>query len=189
MRLSAIRRGLVFTLLMCCRLAGPAIAQPAQPLSATSPLGSLAGQVPLGSSIEVTDAAGTTISGRLAAISDDLVRLHVRAGQRVVPADQVRRVRWQRPDSVLNGVLIGASIGAIPGLYWLAVDPNECAGMCPEEYALIAAGALAGGLIDRALKRKVTVYISGAPGRGPRAGGFPPYSLHARRVVHVAVRF
>jgi hypothetical protein len=35
-----------------------------------------------------------------------------------------------RTDAVLNGTLIGAGIGAIPGIYWLIADPNECAGLC-----------------------------------------------------------
>ena len=58
--------------------------------------------------------------------------------------------------------MIGAGIGAIPGLYWLVADPNECCGMCPGEYALIAVGAVAGGLIDRTITRKLTVYERGS---------------------------
>jgi hypothetical protein len=48
-------------------------------------------------------------------------------------------------------------------MYWLAADPNECSGMCPEEYALIAIGAVAGGPIDHAIKRKVTAYSAESP--------------------------
>ena len=48
-------------------------------------------------------------------------------------------------DSPLNGILIGAGFGAIPGIYWLVVDPNECTGLCPEDYAAIAVGAVLGG--------------------------------------------
>ena len=43
----------------------------------------------------------------------------------------------RQADSPLNGILIGAGVGAIPGIYWLVVDPNECTGLCPEDYAAI----------------------------------------------------
>jgi hypothetical protein len=75
-----------------------------------------------------------------------------------VPAADVRRVDWQRPDSALNGILIGAAAGATPGLYWLFADPNECAGLCLEDYVAIAVGAIVGGLIDRIIRKRVTVY-------------------------------
>jgi len=39
----------------------------------------------------------------------------------------------RQPDSLLNGILIGAGVGAIPGIYWLIADPNECTGLCAED--------------------------------------------------------
>jgi hypothetical protein len=57
----------------------------------------------------------------------------------------------------ITGVLIGAAVGAVPGIYFLIVDPNECTGMCPEEYRLIAVGAIVGGLIDDVISRKVAI--------------------------------
>ncbi len=35
--------------------------------------------------------------------------------------------------------------------------------MCPEEYALVAVGAVVGALIDRAIKKRVTVYTARRP--------------------------
>ena len=67
----------------------------------------------------------------------------------------------RQPDSLLNGILIGAGVGAIPGIYWLVADPNECTGLCAEDYAAIGVGAVVGGLIDRAITRKVTVHEAG----------------------------
>jgi hypothetical protein len=86
-------------------------------------------------------------------------------------------------DSSLDGLLIGAAVGAIPGIYHLITDPNECTGMCPEEYGLIAAGAAIGWLVDRAIARK-------GPRIGERAAvSLVPYTARARKGLRVAVRF
>jgi hypothetical protein len=86
-------------------------------------------------------------------------------------------------DSTLDGLLIGAAVGAIPGIYHLITDPNECTGMCPEEYGLIAAGAAIGWLVDRAIARK-------GPRTGERASvSLVPYTARSRKGVRVAVRF
>src|SRR5262245_8765349 len=90
-------------------------------------------------------------------------------------------------DSVLNGVLIGAAIGAIPGVYWLIADPNECTGLCPEDYVAIGVGALIGGLIDRAIKKKVTV----SQARSPKTTKvtISPLVVRHRRGVQVGLTF
>jgi hypothetical protein len=86
-------------------------------------------------------------------------------------------------DSSLDGLLIGAAIGSIPGIYYLIADPNECTGLCPEEYGLIVAGAAIGWLVDRAITRK-----------GPRACrrgsvSLAPYAARSGKGVRVAIRF
>jgi hypothetical protein len=93
------------------------------------------------------------------------------------------RTASSQRDSSLDGLLIGAAVGAIPGIYYLITDPNECTGMCPEEYGLIAAGAAIGWLVDRAITRK-----------GSRAGerasvSLVPYAARSRKGVRVAIRF
>ncbi len=123
----------------------------------------------VGDVVYVTDANGVTIKGRLAAVVDDAVQLNLKADTRTIPAASVRRIQRQRPDSSLNGVLIGGAIGAIPGIYWLAADPNECTGMCPEDYVSIGVGVLVGWLIDRSSSRKITVYEAHPSGsRSPK---------------------
>jgi hypothetical protein len=102
-------------------------------------------RVPVGDVVYVTDRTGATIKGKLAALTDDAVQLNVKAEARGVAAADVRRIQWQRPDSPLTGVLIGAAVGAFPGIYWLVADPNECTGLCPEEYGFIAIGAVVEG--------------------------------------------
>ena len=147
----------------------------------------LQAQVPVGGLVYVTDTTGATIKGTLVAMIGDALQVQGKAGvQRIAVAD-VRRIQWAQPDSAWTGVLIGGAIGAIPGLYYLAVDPNECTGMCPEEYALIAIGAAVGGVIDRAMTRRVTVYS--APAASSTRVTLAPLILRGRTGVQVALRF
>jgi len=146
-------------------------------------------RVSIGDVVYVTDTTGSTIRGKLAVVTDDTLQVQVRDGVRSIAAAEVRRIQWQQPDSPLTGVLLGAAAGAIPGVYWLVVDPNECRGMCPEEYALIAVGAVIGGLIDRAITKKVTVYAAGTPSHHERSVRIGPLVGHARKGVQVAVIF
>ena len=152
-------------------------------------LAAVGARVAIGDVVYVTDTTGSTIKGKLTVLTDEAVQVRVRDGVRSVAAAEVRRVQAQQPDSPLTGVLVGAAVGAIPGIYWLVVDPNECRGLCPEEYALIAAGAVLGGLIDRAITKKVTVYAAG-PARHPeRKVRIGPLVGHARKGVQVALIF
>lgn len=156
---------------------------------ATGSLADMAARIPVGEVVYVTDGQGTTAKGRLAALTADAVQLSVGAVSRTVAAADISRIQWQKPDSALNGVLVGAGIGAIPGIYWLIADPNECTGMCPEDYLSIAAGAAIGGLIDHAIKKRVTVYAAGAPGGRASRVTIRPFANPGRRGVQLAVRF
>jgi hypothetical protein len=84
---------------------------------------------------------------------------------------------------------MGAGIGAIPGLYYLVSDPNECAGLCPEEYALIGVGAIVGALVDKSIAKKVTVYEK--PTKAGAGADFVlnPVFSSAGRGVRVSIRF
>jgi hypothetical protein len=121
-------------------------------------------RVPAGDVVYVTDTKGVTHKGRLTAVFGDAVELTAKSDRRAIAGAEISLIQWQKPDSVLTGVVIGAAIGAIPGVYWLLADPNECTGMCPEDYAAIALGATVGWVIDRAIKKKITVYAAGPPG-------------------------
>jgi hypothetical protein len=143
--------------------------------------------VALGDVVYVTDITGKTIKGTLAALTEDTVQVKARADVRGVAAAKVRRIQW--PDSPLNGVLIGAAVGAIPGIYWLAVDPNECTGMCPEEYMLIGVGAVVGGVIDHIIRRTVTVYAAETSNERMTRVTVGPLLMRNRKGVQVAVKF
>ena len=165
----------------------------AQPVpQQTTPPSSLlvvSGRVPLGAAVHVTHSSGSSVKGSLFALTVEAVQVQVGKELHTVSAGDVRRIQWQQPDSPLTGVLIGAAIGAIPGIYWLAADPNECTGMCPEEYALIAVGAIVGGLIDRAITKKVTVFDAGVSSGSKGHVSVRPLAQHARKGVRVAVTF
>src|SRR5262245_45588239 len=160
-----------------------------RPISTPSLADVMRARVPIGEVVYVTDMMKATLKGTLAAVSDDTVELNVNNRVHSIASAEVRRIQWQRPDSPLTGILIGAGIGATPGVYWYFADPNECTGLCPEEYALIGIGALAGGLIDYAIKRKETVYVAGTPSRPLKSIALGPLTSRDRRGVQVVVRF
>lgn len=145
--------------------------------------------VPAGEVVHVTDTRGRTLTGVLGSVTSDLVEVILEGETRAVVAGDVKRIRWQQKDSWLTGAMIGAGIGAIPGIYYLINDPNECAGMCPEEYALVGIGALVGALVDKAITRKVTVYEQGAKGGAGGTVSLTAALTKTRRGVQFTVRF
>lgn len=154
----------------------------------TSSLATVKARVALGDIVYVTDTSGATFKGRLAELTDDTVRVRLKAEVRTVAAADVRRIQWQKPDSAFTGVLIGGAVGAIPGIYWLVADPNECSGMCPEEYAVVAIGAVVGGIVDHLITRRVTVYSAGSGGRS-NSVMINPFVMRDRTGLQVAVTF
>jgi len=165
---------------------GIASAQALQPRCApASRLADVSECVPHGSVVVVSEKSGGIVKGTLAAAMDDALELEVLGDRRRIAADAIERVQWQHADSLLNGVLIGAGVGAIHGIYWLAADPNECRGLCSEDYVLIAAGAAVGALVDRAFHRLVTVYSARAAYQGvaTSAGAHRPRQAGIRFVL------
>jgi hypothetical protein len=186
------RRGrlIVVAILASGWAATAASAQTPDQQSITTPsLAAAKARVPVGGIVYVTDTTGATIKGKLAALTDEAVEVNARAGVRSVAAAEIRRIEWQQPDSPLTGVLIGAAIGAVPGVYWLIADPNECTGLCPEEYGFIAVGALLGGVIDHVITRKVTVYSAGAATGREKNVTIAPLLTRDRKGVRIAVKF
>jgi hypothetical protein len=166
-----------------------ASSQTVGPPPETTSLSAVPARVPAGAIVYVTGAGGGITKGTLVDATDDAVQVSVKGALRRLAAAEVRRIHWRQPDSPLTGVLIGAGIGAIPGIYWLIADPNECTGMCPEEYAFIAIGAAVGGLIDRAITKKVAVYTAdGSRARGKRVT-VGPVLTRTRKGVQLAVTF
>jgi hypothetical protein len=134
----------------------PALAQP----PATSFEQLIAqGNVPLHQTVYVTDASGTQIKGSLVELQPgSLILLQGSQRLQMTEAD-VTRIR--RKDSVQNGLWLG--LGAGVAAAWLAphvicdLPDQECAAIVAVAIGLpsIAAGAVAGGLIDAAIKKTV----------------------------------
>ncbi len=144
-------------------------------------------QIPPGEVVSVTNVAGQTIRGTLVGWSEQAVDVRVKQATERIPAADVRRIEWQQRDSLLNGILIGGATGAVHGIYWLIADPNECTGLCAEDYVAIGVGALVGGLIDRTIKKKVTVYDA-SPGKTSKVT-ISPLLIRHRRGVQFALTF
>ncbi len=145
--------------------------------------------VPAGGVVHVTDLQGKTVTGVLGSVTSDVVEVIVEGETRAVFTREVRRIRWRQQDSWVTGAVIGAGIGAIPGIYYLITDPNECAGLCPEEYAVVGLGALVGALVDKAITKTVTVYENPAAGGAAGSVALTAVLTRTRRGVQVAVRF
>jgi hypothetical protein len=178
----------VFSALASALLLGNAAAQTTGN-SVSSAMLDLKARVPAGEVVDVTDNRGGTIKGRLDGVTGDAIELIVNGEPRTVAAGQVKRIQWRQRDSWLTGALVGAGVGAIPGIYYLVTDPNECAGLCTEEYALIGIGALVGGLVDRAIKKKVTVYERPAEGGVSWNLLLAPVVTQHHGAVQVTLRF
>ena len=112
-----------------------------------------------GADLTVLDASGTVTRGKLSAIVPGELSLDVGGSVRRWTEADVRQIRHRVNDSVLNGVIIGAAIGA--GLPALMYFDNECRGdpACAAAVARGAAiGALAGGIVDALIRPNRLIY-------------------------------
>jgi hypothetical protein len=183
----SLLRTFVVSVLSTIVLNAVAVEASAQPSDPQTSLAAIKGQIPAGEVIYVTDITGATIRGKLAAITDESVEVHISATVRKLRAEDVSRIQWEKSDSPLTGGLIGAGIGAIHGIYWLVADPNECTGLCAEDYVAIGVGAIVGGLIDRAMKKKVTVYDTALPKKTMVT--ISPFLIRDRRGLQLGLTF
>jgi hypothetical protein len=145
--------------------------------------------VPSGGVVHVTDIHGKTVTGMLGSVTRESIELTLDGETRTVFARDLQRIRWRQPDSWVTGALIGAGVGAIPGIYYLITDPNECAGLCPEEYAVVGIGALIGALVDKAIAKTVTVYEKPAADSAGWNVALTPLLNRARWGVRLTVQF
>lgn len=133
-----------------------------------------------GEPIEVTHANGRKMRGRLGELSTSSLELLVRetgpdGRETFVPkatlfARDVRQVRLEHRDSVLNGTLIGAAIGAGPFLLVGAMAAAQGGGSCGSDSNVCPAvaaftgpiGAGIAALIDASIRQRTTVYYQPA---------------------------
>jgi hypothetical protein len=184
------------TSLAAAQTAGPQQASPTSPragvgttvpVGATIPAGTT---VPVGEVVLVTDTTGATTKGTLAGMTAEAVRIDVKGATRELAAGEVRRIQWQKRDSPVGGVFLGAGIGAIPGVLSLMSDSHECTFLCPKDGMLIGIGATAGGVIDHFIKRTVTVFsAAGTSSAGASNVAVVPVIARGRKGLQLAVKF
>ena len=137
----------------------------AQPAQSFEQLKSL---VKPGEEVSVTDATGVVTVGRIAELSSSVLRLRVNSTTRDLSESDVKTITQSRPDSLMNGTLIGAGVGAGVGVGILAGfcgGDYDCAGNPGEVAGYIALysgiGAAAGAGIDALIKGRQTIYLGG----------------------------
>jgi hypothetical protein len=136
----------------------------------------LAARVNVGQPVWVTGADGREIHGRLERLSTDGLVLR-RNGLQTFAASDVRRLRARARDSLKNGTLIGAGIGAGMGTAWclgaIADDSGDVDARveCAEGFIVFPAlGALIGLAVDAIIPGKLRVlYQASAPQGAPGA--------------------
>ena len=105
--------------------------------------------------VRVEIATGDRVVGRFVSASSDAITISV-SGQPVqMPTSSVVRVERRVKDSVWNGVLIGAGIGAAAGVSGLVASQGSSGiylmmGLAP---AVVAGGAVVGWIVDRRIHR------------------------------------
>lgn len=148
----------------------------------------LSAQVEPGTTVSVIDTTGNEITGKIAEISSSSLVLLVDGAERRFEATRVKRI--ERRDSLWNGALIGATIGAVGG--WIVAGLGGCPagdsdGRCPGTRAVViifqtGIFAAIGTGIDALIPGRTTLYVvptapasadrerSGTLANGVRAG-------------------
>lgn len=124
-----------------------------------------------GDTVVITETDGRKTAGKLREISAAAVELqdpdgYGRADRLRFSGDDVRQIRFERHDSVLNGTLIGFAAGAAPGIIFIASrqqgsDPIQDAGIAASIVLVPAAmTAGVGALLDALFFEHRIVYRS-----------------------------
>lgn len=143
------------------------------------------------STVYVLDDRGIEISGKLLRLNTDSLVLLVGATEQRFDADHVRRIQ-KRGDSLRNGALIGAVVGAALGL--LVAGISDCpgddpGGSCPGTRAAAFVGstgvyAAIGTGIDALVVGRTTLYEAPSP---PRRSERAPSS--GRSAINLTIRW
>jgi hypothetical protein len=138
----------------------------ASPSAAQQPVGSfetLWSHVKSGDVVYVTDGAARATTGTLVKLTDGILHLVVDGQVREIPSVEVREIA-RRGDSVLNGFLIGATVGTAIGVgaFMACEEHEDC--LHPAVGGLIIGlefGGI-GALIDHFIRGRTVVYRSQA---------------------------
>jgi hypothetical protein len=143
------------------------------------------------STVYVLDDTGIEISGKILRLNPDSLVLLVGAAEHRFDAARVRRIE-RRGDSLRNGALIGAVVGAAMGLIVAGISDcpgNDPGGSCPGTRAaafLFSTGVYAaiGTAIDALVVGRTTLYE--APATPPRSERTP---YGGRAALNLRVRW
>ena len=123
----------------------------------------------LGTTVYVVDTSGEETKGRIVGLTDLALTLKFDDTRQQFALADVARVEQRKRDSVRNGVLIGAAVGALAGFtLGKSQDSPACPRRGPEcgQGALIGAtggafwGAVSGWIVDALVHTRESVYVA-----------------------------
>jgi len=113
-----------------------------------------------GDKITLVDPSGNKIAGRISRLAPDGLDLNVSGKAQTFSENNIRQITREKPDSPLNGFLIGAGIGfgaTLPINLWIAdSDEKGVAVFASALWGLIGGGI--GALVDAFIHEKQLVY-------------------------------
>jgi hypothetical protein len=141
-----------------------------------------------GRTVWITDSAGRKEKSRIVSLSNQVVTLTADHATRSLSTADVVRVDAQRPDSLINGALIGAGAAVASGLLLCTLTETweNCSDDAGPMLRIGAIGAGAGIAIDALIRRRTTVY------EAPRAGArllAAPILARGARGLRISVSF
>ena len=114
-----------------------------------------------GLTVSVDDVTGTRIAGTLLRLEGTSLVLLVKTTEQRIDRDVIRRVTATRKDSVKNGYLTGALVGAgMAAMSSCSIDGRKCGTAGRAAFVALGAGlwAMIGGAIDNSVDKRVTLY-------------------------------
>lgn len=152
--------------------------------TASPDIADLQRQLRAGDAVTVRLLNGTSVDGRLDAVSASQLSVTAAGTRRDIPTDQIARVDRRR-NGILLGAIIGAAAGVPFGVFMSTWFHNEGGNEAAAFLLPVGAGLGAGIAIDAALVRPRTVFERVPPAR---AHLFPLLG-HGRRGVGLTVAF
>ena len=144
-----------------------------------------------GDRIVIVDAAGAETKGRISKLDGSTLSIKSGGGERRFGEEDLVVIRQRNRDSVLNGVLIGAAVGAGLGL----ISELSCAAMdedCPYNGLVTIGGAMwgtfAGATVDLLHRTQRDVFRR-APGPASKSLTVSPLVAHRGAGAQVALRW
>ena len=114
-----------------------------------------------GLTVSVEDLTGSRIVGALLGVEGDSLVLRVKTTEQRIDRDLIRRVTAKRKDSVKNGYLTGALVGAgMAAMSSCYSHGRKCGTAGRAAFVALGAGlwAVIGAAIDNSVDKRVTLY-------------------------------